>query len=252
MDLIQSHEPGRLGTRASCRWLFALLGAVVASVLQPAFALNVSVADYGAVGDNVRDDTAAIQRALDAVRQAGGGEVYFPPGTYPVSVVSREASLRVGSKVTLRGQSAQQSVLRLNVQGRFDTLLRPDVGAVQVVVQDLGFDLNGLNNPMLPFTGGGLGAIGTNGVRTAIAFHGGADHAVRRCRFFNIASVQTIAAVDAGQARDFYIFDNAFVDDRLAPRMAGGIYEISGNLGNCAYTSNKVELASTAERRNSD
>jgi len=213
MNLIQSHELGRLGARASCRWLFAMLGAAIASALQPAFALNVSVADYGAVGDGARDDTAAIQRALDAVRQAGGGEVYFPPGTYPVSVVSQGASLRVGSSVTLRGQSAQQSVLRLNVQGRFDTLLRPDVGAVQVTVQDLGFDLNGLINPMRPFSGGGLGAIRTNGVRTAIAFHGGSDHAVRRCRFFNIASVQTIAAVDAGQTprlKNVVIADNAF------------------------------------------
>ncbi|ACQ81860.1 hypothetical protein Bcav_3618 [Beutenbergia cavernae DSM 12333] len=43
------------------------------------------VRDFGAVGDGVVDDTDAFNRALDAVEANGGGTVYFPPGTYPVS-----------------------------------------------------------------------------------------------------------------------------------------------------------------------
>ena len=39
-----------------------------------------SVKDFGAVGDGVTDDTAAIQAALDA-----GGDVYFPAGRYKVT-----------------------------------------------------------------------------------------------------------------------------------------------------------------------
>jgi parallel beta-helix repeat protein len=39
-------------------------------------------ADYGATGDGTTDDSTAILQAIDAANTAGGGVVYFPPGTY--------------------------------------------------------------------------------------------------------------------------------------------------------------------------
>jgi hypothetical protein len=41
-------------------------------------AMPVNVRDYGAIGDGVADDTAAIEAAFTA----GSGHIYFPPGTY--------------------------------------------------------------------------------------------------------------------------------------------------------------------------
>jgi hypothetical protein len=45
----------------------------------------VSVQDFGAVGDSVTDDTAAIQAAVDSVIAAGGGTLRFPRGRYRVT-----------------------------------------------------------------------------------------------------------------------------------------------------------------------
>lgn len=62
-------------------------------------AVQRSVTDYGAVRDDGRDDTAAIQRAMDATKS--GETVRFPPGRYHIS-----KSLHVRNPgMTIRGES---------------------------------------------------------------------------------------------------------------------------------------------------
>ena len=61
----------------------ALINAVGRTVHQK-FQETISVKDFGATGDGVTDDTAAIQSAVTA---AGGKALYFPGGTYIVSSV---------------------------------------------------------------------------------------------------------------------------------------------------------------------
>jgi hypothetical protein len=57
----------------------------VATTVEDKLSQYVSVKDFGAVGDGVTDDTAAINAAIQAVGDAGGGLVLVPAGRYLVS-----------------------------------------------------------------------------------------------------------------------------------------------------------------------
>lgn len=65
----------------------------------------LSVKDYGAVGDGIHDDRQAIQDAIDAAAQAlGGGNVYFPEGTYLVKEIvflKSHTHLELNEKATI-------------------------------------------------------------------------------------------------------------------------------------------------------
>ena len=66
----------------------------------------VSVKDFGAVGNGIADDTAAIQSAIDAVEAAGGGEVRLPSGTYKIT-----APLTLAGQVNLVGDNLWSTVI---------------------------------------------------------------------------------------------------------------------------------------------
>lgn len=76
-------------------------GAVQRTIQAKFSESQVSVKDFGAIGNGIADDTAACQNAINAVAGAGGGVVYFPPGTYLTS-----AALVTTVSMILRGASA--------------------------------------------------------------------------------------------------------------------------------------------------
>lgn len=74
------------------------------------YSATYDVTDYGAVGNGVTDDLAAIHAAIAAADTAGGGTVYFPSGTYLVSnTVDFDAT-----DVNLSGYNATNATIKLN------------------------------------------------------------------------------------------------------------------------------------------
>lgn len=93
----------------------------IAITLFPEDAGVVNVRDFGAKGDGVADDTAAINAALT---KSGGDTgptfwqdriVYFPDGTYLVSnrIIKRYENGKFGSGSILVGQSRENTIIKL-------------------------------------------------------------------------------------------------------------------------------------------
>ncbi|MFE4371586.1 glycosyl hydrolase family 28-related protein [Streptomyces sp. NPDC056835] len=85
---------GRAGQRAGARSL-------------PRYRVVADVRAYGAKGDGSVDDAPAINRALAAAAERGGGTVSIPPGTYRIDDVIRIAH----SGVVLRGAGSDRTKL---------------------------------------------------------------------------------------------------------------------------------------------
>jgi hypothetical protein len=91
---------------------FNVLLAGVSTTMQAALgalwrARVFDVKVYGALGDGATNDLAAINAAASAANTAGGGIVFFPPGTYQIS-----AALTMFSTIEYVGAGAALSVVR--------------------------------------------------------------------------------------------------------------------------------------------
>lgn len=78
-----------------------------------------NVKSYGAVGDGVTADDAAIAAARDAAIAAGGGVVFFPPGQYRMTATF---NVNAATGVVFRGAGRRVSFIRPEVGVDFITL----------------------------------------------------------------------------------------------------------------------------------
>lgn len=140
---------------AQISYLPAGTGAV-ATTVQNKLRESVSVKDFGAVGDGVTDDTAAIQAAVTA---NAGRTVFVPAGTYIVSVLSIPHSMGIegeGPASILKQKSATNN-----------HFIQPTSDGTQISFSDLTLDQNNAQQT----TGSGLFLFNTTRAGTAGSPH---------------------------------------------------------------------------------
>lgn len=211
-NLLNVGNPTSLGisnaTAVNIPYENSATGAVAVTV-QSKLSESFSVKDFGATGNGVTNDTAPIQAALTAVRLAGGGELFFPAGTYIIT-----SSLYVGSKTRIRGvgraslikasasytgtntgvEATTNCQMLQNYNHTASTLTDEDIS-----VEDIAFDWNGIT-----IVGGGAHCIAFRYVnrvvvRNVYATGGENVTALRACR-----DTTTEACVGINQTNCFF------------------------------------------------
>ena len=84
---------------------------------------SLNVLDFGAKGNGVTNDTAAIQKALDACGENGGGTVLVPEGVYLTGsiILHANTTLQLASRANLLGSPdiADYPVVNVRWEGEF-------------------------------------------------------------------------------------------------------------------------------------
>lgn len=125
-------------------------GSTTARSLASRFSDTLNVKDFGAAGDGVTDDTAAINAAICAGAAAGGATIHFPVGTYLVTgqlTVPFEGTPPLQKPIHLRGVGAHfpggaaglgangprgGSVIDLRYAGRYGKILTLGHGLLEI------------------------------------------------------------------------------------------------------------------------
>jgi len=116
---------------------------------------DVTRAPFGARGDGLRDDRPAIQAAIDAAHEAGGGTVWLPAGSYLLASVQEEPGLRfylldIPSGVKLQGAGIGRATLVAGPGMPNQTRVLSTGGGIHVTriaFSDFSLDGNAANQP---------------------------------------------------------------------------------------------------------
>jgi hypothetical protein len=173
--------------------------------------LDISVKDFGAVGNGIVDDTKAIQSAIDAVSESGGGVVFFPSGIYKVSInPGKSKAITIRANIILKGFSNKESIIKLaDNQGDFDAILggeRLDSNILNFAMYNLAIDGNGTNNPV-----NNESDLLKKGMRYSLRIYLGSKINIEGCRFINQNNTNSITVNnDEGFLSDVKIKNNIF------------------------------------------
>jgi Pectate lyase superfamily protein len=178
-----------------------------------------NVKSYGAIGDGLTDDTAAIQAAIDAV-PSSGGVVFFPAGTY---IISQTLTVTT-SATTLLGVGYDQGSI-LKIKSTADPTYALQIGTVGYIANCKveGLTLQGRNNGSL--TGGGMSFGSDTGT-------------IRKCFIYQFGGTGLYVNGIVGQIYNLYVEDIFLKANGLntggSDQARSNLY-IDSYMANCEY-----------------
>jgi hypothetical protein len=113
---------------------FLSTGSTTARTLANRFADVVNVKDFGAVGDGVTDDTFACQTAVNFLVTQGGGQLYFPFGTYLLNGTIGLDGIKHGIHIPYTSPGIQGASKSIDIIGAGrDTILKAGSSGMYVI-----------------------------------------------------------------------------------------------------------------------
>lgn len=158
-------------------------GAVARSIRSTLSEARISVKNFGALGNGSQDDTTFIQNAINYANGIGGGEVYFPAGTYLIT----SALVMTTNGVSLKGTGPLSSIIKNSqtagfaIQTTGSRFYIEDIGIIASTTSTLAAVTLGQNDAASPPQGfGTFSRIRITGHRTGFAI-AGRKHTFRDC-----------------------------------------------------------------------
>jgi hypothetical protein len=192
-----------------------------------------SVIDFGAKGDGAADDRPAIQATINVVAAHGGGVVYFPAGTYKITIVTPTAeqspwprALTIKSNITLQGVKNTSTLIKLaDNQAPYGALMMPASYGTDVsgfAMSDLTLDCNGLNNPLYSAKDVAQTNWNLQRPRIAVFIAAGSGLNIARCRFNNFIGVWCLDLYSYGVS-------NVTIQDNVFDKVGGGTFDFDSS-----------------------
>ncbi len=182
-------------------------------------AQQFDVTKFGAKGDDRADDTPAIQAAFDAARNAGGGKIYFPRGTYLVRP-STDTVFTVPNNIEVAGAGPSSIIKLPNGAGKYNAIFYAAYGSVNLSFHDFRVDQNPTGNTATP--------VGEGNFASVIHVNNFKNLRVQRVRFEPACGVWAIVGLGAKGNQllvEDCIFD--FVNGRVGKKGAEKVYDVS-------------------------